>query len=257
MSTDTPVPEGSLAADSTVDAREARFYRNLADRWWDERGPFWPLHRLNELRAAYLGKRLSALFDTKHPSSPLRGLDVVDIGCGGGILSESIAGLGAKVTGIDVVEKNIHVADLHANAQGLEIDYRLITASELGSSGVDYDVVLNMEVVEHVADLDAFLDDCCKLLRPGGVMAVATINRTWLAYLFAILGAEYVLGWLPKGTHRWRNFRTPREIESRLSRHGLHLIEKRGVRVNPFTRVFSLTRAASVNYMLLFIKNPT
>ena len=175
---------------------------------------------------------------------------MLDVGCGGGILSESMARLGARVTGIDVVEKNIRIASLHAVNEGLEIDYRMATAAELVADGAVFDVVLNMEVVEHVADVDAFMRDCARLTAESGVMFVATINRTPLAWLFAIVGAEYVLRWLPRGTHRWSMFQKPREIEAHLEAGGIAVRDTVGVAANPFARSLRVTRSVAVNYMM-------
>ena len=237
--------------DTTIDAREVAFYSQLADTWWDREGPFWPLHKLNELRTAYIVERLCAHFERDPDSDrPLEGLRLLDVGCGGGILSESMARLGADVTGIDIVEKNIRIAALHAAEQGLAIDYRFVAASQLASTGVTWDAVLNMEVVEHVADLDAFMQDCSRLVAESGAMFVATINRNLLSWLFAIVGAEYVLRWLPRGTHRWRWFRKPVEVAARLDSGGLAVVDARGVSANPINRRFRLTPSTRVNYML-------
>lgn len=240
-----------MSNDTTVDPREVEFYTRMAETWWDREGPFWPLHKLNELRQAYIRDRLCEHFGLDAAADqPLRGLQILDVGCGGGILAESMAQLGAAVTGIDIVEKNINVARLHAEGQGLPIDYRLSTANELARAGARFDVVLNMEVVEHVADLDAFMHACNALTGEGGVMFVATINRTPLAWLFAIVGAEYILGWLPRGTHRWRLFRKPREIEALLKRGGLAVQDMTGVAANPFARTLRETPLTQVNYMM-------
>jgi 2-polyprenyl-6-hydroxyphenyl methylase/3-demethylubiquinone-9 3-methyltransferase len=238
--------------DTTINPDEVAFYEGLADFWWDRSGPFWPLHLLNELRVAWILEQVCGHFGLDPGTAkPLEGLRALDIGCGGGLLSESIARLGAKVTGIDVVEKNIRIAALHASRQGLDIDYRHRTAEYITESGASFDLVLNMEVVEHVADLSAFMASCNRLTAPNGVMFIATINRTWLAWLFAIVGAEYILRWLPKGTHRWIEFRRPAELESLLSSGGLKIIAKSGVAVNPLTHAFRLTRNMKVNYMLM------
>jgi 2-polyprenyl-6-hydroxyphenyl methylase/3-demethylubiquinone-9 3-methyltransferase len=235
---------------ASIDPREVEFYHDLADTWWDRRGPLWPLHRLNELRVAWIRDRLAEHFGRPGTvAKPLQGLSVLDVGCGGGILSESMARLGASVRGIDVVTRNIEVARLHAREAGVAVEYEEVAAEELGARGDDYDVVLNMEVVEHVADFPGFLRACCELVRPGGAMFVSTINRNPLSWLFAIVGAEYVLGWLPKGTHRWSQFRRPNEIQSVLARKGLEVQSQAGVRVNPVTRRFSLQRSLAVNFM--------
>ena len=237
--------------DTTVDPREVEYYTRMAATWWDREGPFWPLHKLNELRQAYIRDHLCEHFGLDGAADrPLRGLKILDVGCGGGILAESMAQLGAAVTGIDIVEKNINVARLHAEEQGLSVDYRLSTAAELAGTGARFDVVLNMEVVEHVADLDAFMHDCILLTGEGGVTFVATINRTPLAWLFAIVGAEYIFGLLPRGTHRWRLFRKPREIAALLQRGGLSVQDITGVAVNPFARTLRQTALTQVNYMM-------
>lgn len=236
---------------STIDPREVAYYERLAAQWWDQEGKFWPLHRLNGLRVKYLEKRICEHFDRpRNASSPLSGLRVVDIGCGGGILAESMAGLGASVHGVDVVEKNIEIARRHGRQSGLEIDYEQVSAEELAARGHRYDVLLNMEVVEHVADLPLFMSSCNRLLDERGIMFVATINRTLLSFLLAIVGAEYILGWLPRGTHSWRRFVRPGELEALLGRDALEIVDAAGVAVNPLTRRFGFTNRLSVNYML-------
>jgi len=237
--------------DSTIDQREVEFYTRLADTWWDREGPFWPLHQLNELRTAYILDKLCQHFGRDATSDkPLDGLRVLDVGCGGGILSESMANYGAQVTGIDIVEKNIRIASLHAAQQDLEIEYGMTTASSLAETGDVFDVVLNMEVVEHVADVDAFMRDCCRLVSATGVMFVATINRNLLSWVVAIVGAEYVLRWLPRGTHRWGWFRTPAETAVQLAKGGLAVEDSAGVTANPFNRRLRMTKSTKVNYML-------
>ena len=238
--------------DVTIDAREVEYYSNLADTWWDTEGPFRPLHALNAFRVDYLVAQLSEKFALDQSAEkPLAGLRILDVGCGGGILSESMARLGADVTGIDVVEKNIGIAKLHASRSGLSIDYRQCAAGELADTGVTFDVVLNMEVVEHVADLETFMRDCGRLTRPGGVMAVSTINRTPKSWVFAIVGAEYILRLLPRGTHRWSMFRKPAEVESLLEASGLAVDDITGVAMNPMNFRFRLTASLAVNYMLV------
>ncbi len=249
--------EGSTAAAPTsasVNPAEVGFYTALADRWWDTSGPFWPLHRLNQLRTRFITRALRQHFDLPHSDAPLDGLAVLDIGCGGGILAESMARLGASVRGIDVVARNIEVARQHARKAGLAIRYDCETVENLAASGASYDVVLNMEVVEHVADLSGFMSAAADLVRRDGVMFVATINRNAAAWLAAIVGAEYVLRWLPKGTHRWADFRRPAEIESLLARDGIAVVQRTGVAVNPLTRQFRLTRSMPINYMLMGVR---
>lgn len=236
---------------SNVDPAEIEHYAALADTWWSTEGPFWPLHRLNALRIDYIRDTLCHSYGLPvQDALPLRGLRVLDVGCGGGILSESMARLGADVHGIDVVERNIAVAQQHAHNTGQQIHYETVDVETLVARRAHYDVVLNMEVVEHVPDARAFTRACAELVAERGSLFVATINRTARAYLFAILGAEYVLRWLPRGTHQWKRFRKPAEIEAVLRDNGLTLTERRGVRVNPFTRKFSLSHDLGVNYML-------
>ena len=235
----------------SADPEEMRRFERLADTWWDTDGPFWPLHRLNALRAGYLRDELAHHFGREpRGDAPLSGLRVLDIGCGGGILSESMDRLGAEVTGIDVVERNVAIAARHAEQSGLAIDYRAQGVEQL-EEGELFDVVLNMEVVEHVTTLEPFMAACASRVRPGGVMVVATLNRTLKAWLFAIVGAEYVLGWLPRGTHQWRRFVTPAEVGTLCRASGLEVIRRTGVRMNPFSRQLHLTRSEAVNYMLM------
>ncbi len=239
----------------SVDPREMAHYHRLAETWWDPEGPFWPLHGLNAFRVGYLQERLSQHFARPESSRTLEGLRMLDIGCGGGILSESMARLGATVTGIDPVERNIAIAEDHAAASGLEIDYRCETVEAHAPVNEPYDVVLNMEVVEHVEGLEAFLAHCASLVRPGGVMFVATINRTPLAGFTAIFGAEYVLRWLPRGTHQYRKLRRPAEVREPLERAGLRCVHWTGVAVSPLTRHFRYTRSLAVNYMMTAVRS--
>ena len=236
---------------ASIDPREVEFYTGLAETWWDRSGPFWPLHRLNELRVSYLRNAICRHFGRfPDQAAPLRGLRIVDIGCGGGILSEAMAAMGASVHGIDVVEKNIRVARRHSELSRLDVTYSYTTAGELVDRNQPYDVVLNMEVVEHVADLPLFMSQCAQLVAPGGITFVATLNRSLVSWLFAIVGAEYVLGWLPRGTHSWRKFVRPRELERLFADNGLAAQDCTGVRVNPFNRKFSLSPKPLVNYMM-------
>ena len=245
-----------MSDQTSVDPDEVARYAALAETWWNRTGPFWPLHRLNELRVGYVRDTVCKIWQRDPATAqPLAELRTLDIGCGGGILSEVMATLGAEVHGIDVVDRSIAIARHHADQTGLSIRYQTITAEALAQQGLQYDVVFNMEVVEHVADLPGFVRACAQLVRPGGIMFIATLNRTWLSWLTAIVGAEYVLRWLPKGTHRWRRFPKPAELEVLLILQGMQVIARRGVRVNPLTRRMALTRFMGVNYMLVFQKS--
>ncbi|BFM08615.1 bifunctional 2-polyprenyl-6-hydroxyphenol methylase/3-demethylubiquinol 3-O-methyltransferase UbiG [Halioxenophilus aromaticivorans] len=231
---------------ASIDPKEVEQFSKIADLWWDDSGPFWPLHVLNNVRLKWIRSELSL----PNTAKPLEGMSVLDVGCGGGILSESLAKLGASVTAIDVVERNINVAKLHAQQAHHTIDYQLTTAEDLAQTAAQFDVVFNMEVVEHVADLKQFMAAGCTLVKPQGHMFVATINRNWLAWLVAIFGAETVLRWLPKGTHRYSLLRTPEEINQQLLHNNLTVTSRTGVRVNPLTKSMALTRFTGINYML-------
>ncbi len=240
----------SLQANS-IDPEEVAYYDRLADQWWDPNGKFWPIHRLNRLRVDYLRQRICAHFGRAGvEAKPLEGLRALDIGCGGGILAESIAALGAQVHAIDVAGKNIEVAKRHNETSRLPIDYELVSVETLAERGTQYDLVLNMEVVEHVADLASFVAACTRLVDRDGILFIATINRNPLAWFTAIFGAEYVLGWLPKGTHQYRKLVRPDELETLLARDSMRVTDRRGVRVNPVTRGFSLSDSLRVNYMI-------
>ncbi|TVS16957.1 MAG: bifunctional 2-polyprenyl-6-hydroxyphenol methylase/3-demethylubiquinol 3-O-methyltransferase UbiG [Gammaproteobacteria bacterium] len=232
---------------ASVDPEEVAFYTRLADRWWDTDGPFWPLHVLNRLRSQWILERINTEGDTE---SPLRSVRVLDIGCGGGLLAEAMARGGARVTGIDVTERNITVARLHAERAGLEIDYRYQSAEALAAAGERFDVVLNMEVVEHVADLGGFMAAACDLVAPSGHMFVATLNRTLAGFVIGIVGAEYVTGLLPRGTHQWSRFVRPDELSAHLGGGGLRVVDRSGVQVNPWRRRMALTPWLGVNYMV-------
>jgi len=237
----------------TVDPEEIARFNKLAETWWDPAGDMWPLHRLNALRAPFIldGIKRHLAVSTRE-SLPLQGLTILDIGCGAGLLSEAMARHGAQVTGIDPANRNIEIATRHAADGGLAIEYLEGSAEDL--QGRRFDVVLNMEVVEHVENVEAFMRSCCALVKPGGMHFVATINRNPISFLVAIIGAEYVLRWLPRGTHHWRNFVTPTEAVNMLDEGGFSVVEKRGVSVNPFTRSYKLTTSTRVNYMLVAIR---
>lgn len=236
---------------------EITHYARLAEQWWDEQGPFWPLHRLNQLRVGYIRDTLCRHFVLDATvAQPLAGLNILDIGCGGGLLSEAVHALGARVHGVDVVARNIAIAEQHAQSTNAAptLVYEATSAEALAANGRAYDAVLNMEVVEHVAEAGCFLGVCNRLVQPGGITVIATINRTALSWLFAIVGAEYILRWLPRGTHDWHRFPTPQEVSVQLEADGLDVIDRCGVRVNPFTRRFALTDWMAVNYMLVAVR---
>ena len=240
---------------STVDADEVARFAALADQWWDADGPLKALHRLNPLRLEYIRDRVAAVFGRDPLAErPLAGLRLLDVGCGGGLLCEPMARLGAAVVGIDPAARNIGVAARHAADAGLGIDYRHATAEALAADGETFDVVLTMEVVEHVADPDAFIGACCALLVPGGTTVVATLNRTPKAYLLAVVGAEYLLRWLKPGTHDWRKFVRPAELARRLRAGGVRVSAMTGVRYSPFADEWSLSRDLSVNYMAVGVR---
>lgn len=234
----------------TIDADEVAKFTAMAEDWWNPNGQFKPLHKFNPTRLAYIRDRLCAHFDRDPKADkPLAGLRLLDIGCGGGLLSEPMARLGAEVVGADAAEANIKTASLHAQAQALEIDYRAITAEELVEEGALFDAVLNMEVIEHVADPQAFMSACGQLMKPEAIMFLATLNRTLKAFALAIVGAEYVLRWLPRGTHEWEKFITPKELEIMAENAGLELFTSTGVSFNPLTDKWRQTGDLSVNYM--------
>ena len=233
----------------TLDAEEVARFARLAGQWWDERGPFWPLHRINPLRLTYIRDQLCRRFgrDAKGPTSLAR-LSVLDIGCGGGLVCEPLARLGADVTGIDPAAENIEAAKAHAAAARLDIAYEAATAEELASRGQGYDAVLLLEVVEHVPDVPAFLKGVAPLVKPGGVMILSTLNRTLKAYALAIVGAEYILHWLPVGTHQWERFVKPEELASALTAAGLSLTGTEGLIYDPFADEWRLGTDTDVNY---------
>jgi len=246
---------GPAGAGGSVDPAEIAKFAALAEEWWDPDGKFRPLHRLNPVRLRFIRDHLCRRFgrDAK-ATRPLAGLRVLDIGCGGGLLCEPLARLGAQVTGIDAAERNIAIAALHAEQAGLEIDYRHASAEELAAAGEAFDAVLNMEVVEHVADVGAFLSASAALLAPGGAMVLATLNRTPKSFLLAIVGAEYLLRWLPRGTHDWRRFLRPSELAGHLRTAGLEIAEMTGVTYNPLSDAWRESRDLDVNYMVLAVK---
>ncbi|HUD89275.1 MAG TPA: bifunctional 2-polyprenyl-6-hydroxyphenol methylase/3-demethylubiquinol 3-O-methyltransferase UbiG [Xanthobacteraceae bacterium] len=244
--------EHNQTSASTVDAAEVAQFSRLSGQWWDPRGPMAMLHKFNPVRLGYIRDRAAAHFgrDAKRLDS-LAGLRVLDIGCGGGILSEPLARLGASVVGADPAERNIAVARDHAAQAGLAIDYRNTTAEALAEAGEAFDVVLAMEVVEHVADVGLFVDICASMVKPDGLMVVATLNRTMKSFALAIVGAEYILRWLPRGTHQWDKFVTPNELDIAIEQSGMQLTDETGVVYNLLADRWQLSTDMDVNYMVV------
>jgi 2-polyprenyl-6-hydroxyphenyl methylase / 3-demethylubiquinone-9 3-methyltransferase len=245
-----------MTATSTVNPAEVAKFEAMAAEWWDPNGKFKPLHLMNPCRLDYIARQIAAEFD-RDLSGPLpfKGLRILDIGCGGGLLSEPMARLGADVVGADAAPRNIPVAALHAEQSGLHIDYRVTTAEDMAAAGERFDVVLNMEVVEHVADPQAYLTACQNLLKPGGLMVCSTLNRNPKSFMMAIVGAEWVMRWLPKGTHDWAKFITPDELYTLIRQAGLDPVDRKGMVFNPVSWRWSLSdRDLSVNYVTASIK---
>ena len=241
---------------TTIDPSEVAKFEAMAAEWWDPNGKFKPLHMLNPCRLDYITQQIAAEFDRDlHGRLPFEGLRILDIGCGGGLLSEPMARLGATVVGADAAERNIPVAQVHAEQGGLDIDYRHTTAEDLAAAGEQFDAILNMEVVEHVADPLAYLTACQKLLRPGGLMVCSTLNRNPKSYVMAIIGAEHIMRWLPKGTHDWNKFITPDELFDLLKNAGLEPVDRKGFVFNPLGWSWSISdRDLSVNYVTASVK---
>ena len=240
------------AAESTVDAAEVERFSRLAADWWDPRGPMAPLHKFNPVRLAYIRDQAAMHFqrDARRLDC-LQGLRILDIGCGAGLLCEPLARIGAAVVGADPAAKNIEIAKLHAAEAGVTVDYRVTTAEALADAGERFDIVLAMEVVEHVTDVKLFVRRCAEMVKPGGLMIVATLNRTLKAFALAIVGAEYVLRWLPRGTHQWDKFVTPDELEIAMERAGLTTTDERGVIYNLIADRWEPSTDTDVNYMVL------
>jgi 2-polyprenyl-6-hydroxyphenyl methylase/3-demethylubiquinone-9 3-methyltransferase len=237
---------------AAVDPVEIERFSAMAADWWNPAGKFRPLHKFNPVRLDYIKRQACARFGRRYEDADaLSGLRLLDIGCGGGLLSEPMARLGASVTGVDPSPVNIEVAALHARQSGLAIDYRAATAEALREEGERFDIVLNMEVVEHVPDVAAYLAACAALVKPGGLMFIATINRTPKAFALAIVAAERILRWLPAGTHRYEKLVRPQEIEGPLAAAGMEVIDRTGVAYNPLRDRWGLTADMDVNYMIL------
>ena len=240
----------TTAVPPSIDPSEIAKFSAMAAEWWNPEGKFAPLHKFNPVRLGFIRQTVAAHYG-REGLKPFEGLSLLDIGCGGGLLSEPMARLGFAVTGVDASEKNIKTAMTHAAPQGLGIDYRAGSAESLVETGAAFDVVLNMEVVEHVADLPAYLGACAQLLKPGGLMIVATLNKTLKSLALAKIGAEYVLRWLPPGTHDWNRFIPPASLKSLLTEAGLTVLSTQGVSFDPLNWNWKLSSDTDVNYMVV------
>ncbi len=239
---------------TSVNKKEIDKFSKMANEWWDPEGKFKPLHKFNPTRIKYIKENIINNFKLKSKFRPLSGINILDIGCGGGLLSEPMSRMGANVTGIDASDKNIKIAKLHSKKNKLKINY-LCSSPEKLKITKKFDVILNMEIVEHVEDIDFFLKSCSKLLKKNGLMFVATINKTLKSYIFAIVGAEYVLRWLPIGTHEWEKFVKPEDLKKILIKYNLSLNKLEGMNFNIIKDEWSISRDLSVNYIAKFIKN--
>ena len=239
---------------SSVNKKEIEKFSKMASEWWDPKGKFKPLHKFNPIRIRYIKENIISNFKLKNKIKALGGVNILDIGCGGGLLSEPMQRLGANVTGIDASIKNIKIAKLHAKKNKLKINY-LCTSPEKLKINKKFDVILNMEIVEHVEDIQFFLESCSKLLKKNGIMFVATINKTLKSYMFAIIGAEYVLRWLPIGTHEWEKFVNPEDLKNILKKNNLTLSRLDGMNFNIIKDEWRISKDLSINYIAKFIKN--
>ena len=240
---------------TTINKDEIQKFSRLADEWWDVNGKFKPLHMFNPIRIEYILENIKNYFKIKKEKDNfLEGFSILDIGCGGGLISEPMARLGAKVTGIDASEKNIHVAKLHSKKNGLEINYINSSPENLNDTE-KFDIILNLEIVEHVDDVNLYIKSCHKLLKKKGLMFTATLNRSFISYIKAIIGAEYILRWLPIGTHDWNKFIKPEELEKFLSQEKFSTLDIRGLKFNPFLKKWKKSNDLSVNYIISSFKN--
>ena len=239
---------------NTINKKEIEKFSKIAKEWWNPEGKFKPLHKFNPIRISYIKENIIKTFKLDDNKTPLKNIKILDIGCGGGLLSEPMCKLGAKVTGIDASDKNIKVAKLHSKKNNLKIEY-LCSSPEKFNAKERFDVILNMEIVEHVEDVNFFLKSCSKLLKKNGIMFVATLNKTLKSYIFAIVGAEYILRWLPIGTHEWEKFLKPEELISILEKNDLRLDRVDGMNFNLIKDKWSVGNDKSVNYIAKFIKN--
>ena len=239
---------------NTINKKEIEKFSKIAEEWWNPEGKFKPLHKFNPIRISYIKENIIKTFHLELNKTPLKNIKILDIGCGGGLLSEPMCRLGADVTGIDASNKNINVAKIHSKKSNLKINYICSSPEKLNVKN-KFDVILNMEIVEHVEDVNFFLKSCSNLLKKDGIMFIATLNRTLKSYLFAIIGAEYVLRWLPIGTHEWEKFLKPEELTSELKKNNLKLDRLDGMKFNILTDKWSVSNDKSINYIMKFIKN--
>ena len=239
---------------TTINKEEIQKFSNLADQWWDVKGKFKPLHLFNPIRIEYITDQIKLHFNLKsREHNYLNGLKILDIGCGGGLISEPMARLGANVTGIDASEKNIKVAEIHSKKSGLKIKYLNKSPEQLKHE--EFDVILNLEVVEHVENVDLYMSSCKNLLKKDGLMFTDTLNRTFISYLKAIIGAEYILRWLPIGTHDWNKFIKPEELEKNLEDKNFRTVDVKGLEFNPIIKKWKKSENLSVNYIICSKKN--
>ena len=239
---------------NTINKKEIEKFSKIAEEWWNPEGKFKPLHKFNPIRISYIKENIIKTFKLNYIKSPLKNIKILDVGCGGGLLSEPMCRLGAKVTGIDASDRNIQVAKLHSRNNNLKIDY-FCSSPEKFNVKDKFDVILNMEIVEHVEDVNFFLKSCSRLLKKNGIMFVATLNKTLKSYIFAIVGAEYILRWLPIGTHEWEKFIKPEDLISILKKNNLSLDRVDGMNFNLIRNKWSVGNDKSVNYIAKFIKN--
>ena len=240
---------------NTINKKEIEKFSKIAEEWWNPDGKFKPLHKFNPIRISYIKNNIISSLNLKNKEKkPLEKVKILDIGCGGGLLSEPMSRLGADVVGIDASSKNINVAKYHANKNNLNIRY-FCTSPENLKNGTKFDVILNMEIVEHVDNIDFFLKSCSKLLRKNGIMFIATLNKTLKSYLFAIIGAEYILRWLPIGTHEWEKFVKPNDLVTILRKYNLKLENLDGMKFNVLDNQWHLSSDKSINYISKFVKN--
>ena len=240
-------------ANNTINKEEIEKFNTMAEEWWDPDGKFKPLHKFNPIRIEYIKNNIVKEFNIKEKIKPLKNIEILDIGCGGGLLSEPISRLGGKVTGIDASNKNLNIARAHAIKNNLKINY-ICSSPEKLKSEKKYDVILNMEVVEHVEDINLFINACSSLLKKNGIMFLATINKTLKSYAFAIIGAEYILNWLPVGTHDWFKFVDPNELSLICKKNKLKLLDIKGMKFSIFQNEWSIIKNTDVNYISKFKK---